>query len=95
MIIKHYLVSGKVQGVFYRASTAKQAIELGLTGTVQNLADGRVEVYLRGEVDTVETMYRWLLVGPPLAAVDAVIEVPVSNDGVALEFAKSFAVIRS
>jgi acylphosphatase len=91
---KHYIVSGKVQGVFYRASTAKQAIELGLAGTVQNLTDGRVEVYLRGEVDTVEAMYLWLLVGPPLAAVDTVTDVPVSNDGVDLELAKPFAVIR-
>jgi acylphosphatase len=95
VIIKHYLVSGKVQGVFYRASTTKQAIELGLTGTVQNLADGRVEVYLRGEVDTVEAMYRWLLVGSPLAAVDAVTEIPVCNDGTDLVFAELFTVLRA
>lgn len=87
-------MSGKVQGVFYRASTAKQAMKLGLTGTVENLADGSVEVYLRGEVDTVDAMYQWLLVGPPLAVVDLVTEIPVDIDSTDFVFEQSFKVIR-
>ena len=63
-------VSGRVQGVFYRDSARRKAIELGdITGWVRNLPDGRVEVMACGEQDLVMTFHRWLRKGPPLAKV--------------------------
>ncbi len=66
-----FLVSGRVQGVFYRASAQKQAQALGLCGYARNLPDGRVEVLARGAVTEIESLERWLRKGPPLARVDA------------------------
>lgn len=70
-IAVRFLVSGRVQGVFYRASAQKQARALGLSGYARNLPDGRVEVLARGLVAQVESLERWLRKGPPLARVDA------------------------
>ena len=67
-----FLVSGVVQGVFYRASTRAQAQRLGLTGHARNLADGRVEVVAHGDPDALDALERWLWQGPPAAQVDAV-----------------------
>lgn len=66
------VVSGRVQGVWYRASTKNRAIELGLRGIVRNLSDGNVEVIVAGPADAVMTMCRWLWVGPPGAQVSGV-----------------------
>lgn len=71
-ICKRCWVTGRVQGVFYRASTARQARESGLTGYARNLADGRVEVLACGAPDAVEALIAWLWQGPPAARVDAV-----------------------
>jgi acylphosphatase len=65
-------VDGRVQGVFYRASTAERATELGLRGWIRNLPDGRVELAARGESDAVEQLLVWLWQGPPGAKVTAV-----------------------
>ena len=73
---KRFLVSGRVQGVFFRASTAQQATRLELTGWARNLSDGRVEVLARGTSVSVDTLERWLQHGPPVARVDNV----VAND---------------
>ena len=67
-----FVVSGKVQGVFFRASTRAQAQRLGLRGYAKNLSDGRVEVLAVGAVDALEQLARWLQHGPPRAWVDAV-----------------------
>lgn len=67
-----FLVSGKVQGVFYRASTREQALALGLCGYARNLPDGRVEVVASGSALAVEALEQWLWQGPPGARVDAV-----------------------
>jgi acylphosphatase len=67
-----YLVSGRVQGVFFRASARKQALILGLTGWVHNLPDGRVEVLACGEQTKQDALHNWLKVGPPHAAVEDV-----------------------
>lgn len=68
-------VSGRVQGVFYRASTLRQAVELGVTGHARNLPDGRVEVLACGEPEAVEQLCEWLWEGPPSARVaDVVVE---------------------
>ncbi|MDW8479973.1 MAG: acylphosphatase [Xanthomonadales bacterium] len=71
---RRFLVSGRVQGVFFRASTAEEAGRLGLRGFARNLADGRVEVVAEGEAEALEALARWLWRGPPLARVEAVVE---------------------
>ncbi|HET7649234.1 MAG TPA: acylphosphatase [Gammaproteobacteria bacterium] len=69
MICKRCLVSGKVQGVFYRASTARRARELDVAGYAMNLPDGRVEVLVYGEADNVRALCEWLWEGPAAARV--------------------------
>lgn len=65
-----FVVSGKVQGVFFRASTREQAERLQLRGHARNLDDGRVEVLAAGSAEAVDTLGRWLRHGPPQARVD-------------------------
>lgn len=67
-----FLISGRVQGVFYRASTREQALRLGLSGHARNLADGRVEVVAEGAPEAIDTLERWLWQGPPAATVERV-----------------------
>ncbi|MGX5730713.1 acylphosphatase [Pseudoxanthomonas beigongshangi] len=67
-----FLIEGRVQGVFFRASTREQARRLGLAGVARNLADGRVEVIAAGEPDAIETLAGWLHHGPPQARVERV-----------------------
>ncbi len=66
------LVSGRVQGVFFRASTAAQARQLNLDGYAVNLDDGRVEVLVAGARENVRRLVAWLAEGPPAAAVSGV-----------------------
>ena len=66
------LVSGKVQGVFFRASTRHEAERLGIRGYARNLQDGRVEVLASGEVDSINQLKSWLTKGPPGASVSSV-----------------------
>lgn len=72
MAAARFLVSGNVQGVFFRASTREQALKLGLSGHAINLEDGRVEVVVEGAGEAVEAMASWLRHGPPMARVDSV-----------------------
>jgi acylphosphatase len=65
----HVFISGKVQGVFFRAWTEEEAIKRGLNGWVRNLADGRVEAIFEGEKEAVEDMIRLCWIGPPGAKV--------------------------
>jgi acylphosphatase len=67
-----FIVSGKVQGVFYRASTREQALALGISGHASNLPDGRVEVLASGSVDALDALEQWLQKGPPAARVESV-----------------------
>ena len=67
-----FFVSGKVQGVFFRASTREQALKLGLRGYAKNWPDGRVEVLAEGDAFALEALERWLHVGPPMARVASV-----------------------
>lgn len=67
-----FIVSGRVQGVFFRASAREQAIGLGITGHAKNRADGGVEVLASGSADALDALERWLRQGPPAARVDAV-----------------------
>lgn len=65
-------VRGRVQGVWFRASTAERAAALGLRGHAENQPDGSVLVHVAGAAAAVETLVEWLHRGPPLARVDAV-----------------------
>jgi acylphosphatase len=67
-----FLISGRVQGVFFRAATREQARRLELVGWAENLADGRVEVYARGTPVALDELERWLWQGPPAAKVTTV-----------------------
>ena len=68
---RRILVSGRVQGVAFRAATEARARALGLAGFVRNLRDGRVEVVAQGEAAQVAALESWCRRGPPLARVDA------------------------
>lgn len=68
----HLLISGYVQGVFFRAKTAQQAGELGLTGWVRNTKDGKVESVVEGEREKIEKMITWIKKGPAQAQVKEV-----------------------
>ncbi|KTD73700.1 acylphosphatase [Legionella tucsonensis] len=63
-------ISGKVQGVWYRASAQREAKKLGITGWAQNLSDGRVEIFACGAVENLKLFYAWLQEGPQLAVVE-------------------------
>ncbi len=65
----HCFVSGKVQGVWFRVSTQDRANDLGLTGWVRNVNDGRVEVLACGEKEKLTQLVAWLHEGPELAEV--------------------------
>lgn len=72
------VVGGRVQGVFFRASTREQAQRLGLTGYARNLPDGRVEVLACGEPKAITQLREWLRAGPPMAQVSGVACEPVA-----------------
>jgi acylphosphatase len=72
MICRRSHVSGRVQGVFYRATCVRKAQSLRLAGYARNLADGRVEVLACGEVAAVDTFIAWLWEGSPASKVTAV-----------------------
>ena len=80
-IARRCYVSGRVQGVFFRASARSRARELGVTGHARNLPDGRVEVLACGPAAAVEALRAWLWEGPPAAQVTAVEveDVPVGS----------------
>jgi acylphosphatase len=81
----HVFVSGRVQGVFFRAFTQEKALENGLTGWVKNLRDGRVEAVLEGEKEEVERVIQALRLGPPHSDVE---EVRVQHEDFLDEFKK-------
>lgn len=83
MICHRFLVSGKVQGVWFRESTRRVAENLGLQGSAVNLPDGRVEVIAAGPESAVSNLSSWLKTGPRMARVDQVIEENIENPGFA------------
>lgn len=68
----HFCVSGRVQGVFFRAAARRQAQLYGILGWVRNLPDGRVEGVARGEQSALSEFRRWLQKGPETARVTKV-----------------------
>ncbi|MGD9504526.1 MAG: acylphosphatase [Syntrophobacteraceae bacterium] len=80
----HVYISGRVQGVFFRAFTRDAAIKEGVTGWVRNLPDGRVEAAFEGDGRSVEAMVAWCRTGSPMShveRVDAVEEPPEGGTG--------------
>ena len=87
MICKRCLVSGRVQGVWFRDRTRRKAEQLGLTGSATNLADGSVEVIACGDPRAVDELCAWLWEGSPMSRVSAVRcehSEPVTTDGFAI-----------
>ncbi|MFH1403478.1 MAG: acylphosphatase [Candidatus Altiarchaeota archaeon] len=70
----HLMMSGKVQGVFYRSNTRDKALRLGLSGWVRNLADGRVEAFAEGPEDKVSEFVAYCRDNPGYSRVDDVKE---------------------
>jgi len=68
----HLLISGKVQGVWFRESMRQEALKLGATGWVRNLPDGKVEGVICGTPATLDALLQWAKRGPPLARVAGV-----------------------
>lgn len=68
----HAIVSGRVQGVSYRASTASEARRLGAVGWVRNRSDGTVELEAEGPEETISQLLAWCQQGPPSAEVSGV-----------------------
>jgi len=71
-IARRCRVTGRVQGVFYRASTRERALMLGVAGYARNLPDGSVEVLACGDPAAVDALCEWLWEGPPMAEVSGV-----------------------
>ena len=78
--VRRFYISGKVQGVFFRACTKREANKLAIRGHAVNLADGRVEVLAVGAPESVERLLAWLNEGPPRARVSGVEEIALSGD---------------
>jgi acylphosphatase len=72
LVRRRALVSGRVQGVFFRDSSRQQAARRGVAGRARNLPDGRVEVVLEGPPEEVAAVLAWLRQGPAYARVETV-----------------------
>ncbi len=78
---RRFLVSGRVQGVWFRESTRREAVRLGLSGRATNLPDGRVEVIAAGSATGIDQLTAWLQHGPAMARVDQLIEETIDDPG--------------
>jgi len=83
VICKHYIVSGRVQGVWFRAHTEKRAKAIGVTGWVRNLPDGNVELVACGLPQQLIKLEEWLHIGPE----NSIVESLLANEVPAEEFA--------
>lgn len=75
-----YTIKGRVQGVFFRASTRRVAESLGVSGHAVNLPNGDVEVLACGDAAALDQLGEWLQAGPPHARVDEVIETETDRE---------------
>lgn len=80
MTSRHFVVHGRVQGVYFRAWTREQAVELGLRGWVRNRSDGTVEVLAIGASPELDMFEQRLHEGPPASRVDRVVREDRSQD---------------
>jgi acylphosphatase len=69
ILCRRFLISGRVQGVFYRSSAQQYARQLGLRGWVRNRRDGRVELLASGSEEKLDELEKWLEIGPEYAKV--------------------------
>ncbi|MFQ6125899.1 MAG: acylphosphatase [Candidatus Heimdallarchaeota archaeon] len=86
----HVYISGRVQGVFFRAFVRQKALELGITGYVRNLRDRRVEAVFQGPLDKVQEMIHHVHEGPRFARVE---KVSIQWEEISDEFSKSFHIL--
>lgn len=86
MVARHLVVTGRVQGVFFRASTRDRARAAGVTGWVRNRPDGAVEAHLEGTADAVEAVESWVRAGGPRDAVVDAVETEDTTPTGAAEF---------
>lgn len=70
----HYIIAGRVQGVFFRYHTQRVANEHSIFGTVKNLSDGNVEVFAQGDEQNLEKFEQFLNKGPEISRVDKIIK---------------------
>ena len=80
------LVKGRVQGVYFRASAARRAAELGIRGHVENLVDGNVRIVAEGTTGNLEKLIEWCGEGPPRAKVESVESKWLSPEGGFIDF---------
>ncbi len=80
MVAMKCVVGGRVQGVFYRATAAQRARELGIRGYAMNRPDGRVEVLACGEAPDVQAFLEWLWIGSSASKVTSIECVEVSHE---------------
>ena len=81
MIAKRVRVSGRVQGVFYRASAKEIADKLGICGWVKNEDDGSVRIRAEGDPEMISKFIEWCKSGPKMAQVDSLVEETVELSG--------------
>jgi acylphosphatase len=84
-----FIISGKVQGVFYRQATKEKAKELKISGTVRNLPNGDVEIIASGNPEQLKQLRDWCQHGPPRAIVNNIEATPLP-----LQLYDSFTIIR-
>ena len=68
----HLVIHGRVQGVFFRQSMLREALNMSITGWVRNRSDGKVEAIVQGESNAVDAIVRWAQRGPERASVERV-----------------------
>lgn len=83
VIRKRLVIRGRVQGVWFRDATQRQARALGVAGWVRNRADGSVEAVACGDMPALDALQRWAGHGPPAARVDSVEASTLSDEGLA------------
>ncbi|MBK6936738.1 MAG: acylphosphatase [Chitinophagaceae bacterium] len=83
-------VRGKVQGVFFRQYAKEKATELGLSGTIQNIAEGRVLIIATGTTSQLALFTEWCKTGPPRSIVNG-----LERQEIPLQSFTDFSVIRS
>ncbi len=90
-IRRRVLISGMVQGVFFRAYTRDAARRAGVSGWVRNLPDGRVEAVFEGPTESVQTVIQWCHLGSPGSRVEGVDVVPETPRGESGDFAITYS----
>ena len=83
------VVTGKVQGVFYRQSTREKAMALGITGEVRNMPDDSVHIIATGTASQIEQLMDWCRKGPPRAIVES-----VESTAMPLQVFSNFTILR-